>query len=164
MATIIRPVTVRDHLAITEIYNHYIEQTTITFEEDPLTLEQMAQRIQSISSTYPYLVATDDRGLLGYAYAGPWKPRSAYRYTVETSIYLNPEARGKGVGKALYSALINQLMEQGFRLLIAGITVPNEASEAFHRFFNFRPVGSFTKAGYKFDQWLDVAYWERRLD
>lgn len=156
----IRPVTAEDVETIRSIYNYYIENTVITFEENALTLSEMQERVQTISSKFPYLVLEEDGEVVGYAYANTWRTRNAYRFSCETSIYLRHGLDGRGRGQRLYEALLCQLREQGFHLLVGGITLPNEKSVRLHEKLGFKKVGEFSEAGWKFDQWLDVGFWQ----
>jgi phosphinothricin acetyltransferase len=160
---VIRTVQSRDAQAIARLYNYYVQNTTVTFEEEPVSDREMARRIDEITAQYPWLVYELNGRILGFAYAGKWKGRSAYRYTVESTVYVDREFRGQGIGKALYYRLIQGLREQGLHLVIAGIALPNPASQALHEGFGFRRVGEFTEVGYKLGSWLNVGYWELRL-
>jgi phosphinothricin acetyltransferase len=161
---VIRNVVLEDAPALCDIYNYYIECTAITFEEQILTESAFSQRIQTISSSYPWLVIEENNQILGYAYAGEWKSRSAFRYTVESSIYLHPQAPGRqGIGESLYRRLLSLLAERGFHRVIAAITVPNENSIALHKKLEFEEAGYFGEVGYKFQRWIDVIYMELRL-
>lgn len=163
--TTIRLANMGDSLAISEIYNWYIKNSTITFEEEPVTAGDMAQRIAVSDATRPWFVleTNDNNGvstLLGYAYAARWKERSAYRFAREVSIYLISDARGEGFGLALYTTLIEALRETDIHILLAGITLPNEASIALHEKLGFKKVGEFEEVGKKFDNYLNVGYWQ----
>ena len=159
----IRNVSNTDISDITAIYNHYIENTCITFEEEPVTSNEMLKRIETISKAYPFLVAELDNTLIGYAYATSWRIRSAYRFSSEITIYLDHKMKGKGLGSQLFSALIEKLKETDLHVLVGGIALPNEASIALHEKFGFEKVAQFSKIGYKFNQWIDVGYWELKL-
>lgn len=176
----IRLATLDDSLAIADIYNWYIKNTTITFEEQLISAGDMAQRIAVTDQTRPWfvLVADDDedsavelesagdgnrRRLLGYACAVRWKDRSAYRFARETSIYLEPTIHGKGFGLGLYQHLIDALRGTDVHTLIAGIALPNEASIALHEKLGFRKAGEFEEVGKKFDNYLNVGYWQLML-
>ena len=163
-ATAIRPATLDDAAAICAVYNHYVATTTISFEEDPVAPGDMAQRIADITAAgLPYLVAHADGRLLGYAYASKWRARPAYRTSVESSIYLDPEAAGRGAGTALYRALLDELRARDVHMVIGGIAQPNEPSAALHEKLGFRKVAHFSEVGRKFGRWVDVGYWELRL-
>lgn len=160
----IRPATAQDAEGIAGIYNHYIANTIITFEEQTVAPEDMAERIGAVdSAALPWLVAERDGRLLGYAYAAPWKTRSAYRFSVETTVYLDPEARGQGIGSRLYEALLANLGERGVRAAIGGVALPNPASVALHEKLGMKKVAHFEQVGFKFDQWIDVGYWQINL-
>ncbi len=159
----IRCVRKSDAGTIARIYNHYVEQTVITFEETPFSVDDIEARIAEVTETLPWLVAEEDGQVIGYAYASPWKGRCAYRFSAEISFYLAPQKRGKGVGSRLCETLIQELEKQGMHSLISAIALPNEASEALHRKFGFEKVGQFKEVGRKFDRWIDVAYYEKLL-
>ncbi|MEX2132157.1 MAG: arsinothricin resistance N-acetyltransferase ArsN1 family B [Pseudohongiellaceae bacterium] len=160
----IRQVMSQDAQQICSIYNWYIENTTITFEESAVTEEQMQQRIQGASSQRPWLVLQDRDRILGYAYASEWKSRCSYRYSVETTVYIDKDCRGKGIGPMLYEKLILALRETGIHALIAGIALPNDHSVALHEKLGFEKVAQFRQVGWKFNQWIDVGYWQLTLD
>ena len=161
----IRTVTPADAAAIAEIYNYYVLQTTISFEEAPVSADDIAQRIQQVMALHlPWLVCEIDGVILGYAYANKWKERSAYRYAVESSIYLRNGISGKGLGSALYERMLADLRMRGKHTVIGGVTLPNEASVRIHEKFGFEPVARFKEVGKKFGRWLDVGYWQLQLN
>lgn len=163
--TTIRSAHPADAAAIAAIYNYYVATTTITFEEAEVGTEDMAQRITKvISSKLPWLVLEQDGTVLGYAYASQWKERSAYRFSVESSIYLHYDACGKGFARRLYQHLIMLLRQSGAHLVIGGVAQPNEASVGLHRNMGFQPVGTFREVGRKFGRWIDVSYWQLSLE
>lgn len=159
----IRSCTPQDVPAICAIYNHYIENTVITFEEIPLSVEQTRERIEGYMQLFPWLVCEDAGEIIGYAYASKWKDRSAYKHTAEVTVYLHHKHVGKGVGRALYQELIDQLAARKMHVLLACIAVPNAASEKLHEHFGFNKVAHFTEVGFKFNRWLDVGYWQKLL-
>lgn len=159
----IRHYTPSDAAAICDIYNHYIEHTVITFEEIPLTLAQMQERIAAYTQLYPWLVCEDEGKVLGYAYASKWKERIAYKHTAEITVYLKHDTTQKGYGSALYSELIAQLKTRGCHVLLGCIAIPNEASVRLHERMGFEKVAHFAEVGRKFDRWLDVGYWQKTL-
>ena len=159
----LRPVHPDDAPAICAIYNHYVLDTPITFEEIPVAPEEMRQRILDVAGTLPWLVFEEDSQLIAYAYAGPWRPRSAYRFTVEATVYLDPASVGKGVGSALLDALLAELRMREVHSVIGGIALPNEASVALFEKFGFRQVAHFREVGRKFDRWIDVGNWQLLL-
>jgi phosphinothricin acetyltransferase len=162
----VRPVSaVADSTAIVEIYNHYIRHTVVTFEETEVTVEQMLERINSVTSaSLPWLVAEVSGQVVGYAYAGKFHSRSAYRFTVEATVYLENNASSKGIGTKLYEALLHHLKLQNFHSVIGIVALPNEASVKLHEKFYFKKIGHFSEVGYKFNQWLDVGYWQLVLN
>jgi len=153
-----------DAQAIAAIYNPFIANTTISFEEQAVTDAEMARRIADVQAAgLPWLVMEQDGKLAGYAYATKWRVRHAYRFSVESSVYLAPEFTGRGVGSALYSALLERLDVLGCHLVIGGIALPNDASIALHEKLGFEKVAQFREVGFKFGRWLDVGYWQKTL-
>ena len=146
--------------AICGIYNHYILNTSVTFEEETVTAEDMAARIEKVQSGLPWLVAEREGSVIGYAYASRWQSRCAYRYSVETTVYVDQHAARLGFGSQLYGRLIADLKKLSLHSLIGGIALPNAASVALHEKFGFRKVAHFEQVGRKVDQWIDVGYWE----
>lgn len=159
----IRKVEVADASALADVYNHYVTMTAITFEEQEVSAETMAERICHITAKFPWVVAEAAGAVVGYAYATEWRARSAYRYSVESTVYVSAAGRGHGTGTALYRELLAQLAAGGYHLVIAGITLPNEASVRLHERLGFMKVAHFHEVGRKFEQWLDVGYWQRQL-
>lgn len=157
----IRPTLLSDAAAIADIYNYYIEHTVVTFEETAITSADMEARIgQVLDRKQPWIVGEKDGQVVGYAYAGEWKSRCAYRYSLESTVYLKHGEEGHGIGSALYGKLIELLKEKKYHAVIGGIALPNPASVALHEKFGFRKIGQFLEVGYKFNQWIDVGYWE----
>ena len=156
----IREVKVEDAKEIAEIYNYYIQNTIVTFEEISISTEEMKGRIVAIASKFPWLVYESEGRIKGYAYGGEWKSRSAYKYSLESSVYLKHDEFGKGIGTALYKELLEQLSARDFHAVIGGISLPNEMSIALHEKFGFKKIAQFNEVGYKFDKWIDVGYWE----
>lgn len=160
----VRTATLTDAAAIADIYNYYIVNTTVTFEEEPVTVEDMQARMTEVLEKYPWLVYEQDGRVIGYAYAGAWKSRCAYRYSVESSVYLQHGLSRKGIGSALYSELLMRLKDLKLHGVIGGMALPNDECIALHKKFGFVQVAHFKEVGYKFNQWIDVAYWEKILD
>lgn len=152
----IRSVKPSDAKVLVEIYNDYILNTTISFETEPLTVEQMSHRIEGISAHCPYLVWEDDGEIAGFCYAHQWKERAAYHNTLETTVYLSPGHFRKGIGTQLMKHLIEDCHKNGFKVLIACITANNEASIKMHEALGFKQVSYFSQVGEKFGQLLDV--------
>lgn len=159
----IRVATPADAEQICDIYNHYIENTIITFEEEPVSVTEMQVRITEIGCVFPWLVFEKEQRILGFAYANVWKSRSAYRHSIETTIYVSKQATREEIGSKLYSALITELQIMDAHCLIACIALPNEASVGLHEKVGFKPVAHFKEVGKKFEQWIDVGFWERML-
>jgi phosphinothricin acetyltransferase len=151
----------KDVEQICEIYNYYIKNTVITFEESPLAISEMSQRISTYTKLYPWLVCEVDGELIGYAYASKWKERSAYKNTAEVTIYLKHGLSRKGYGKALYASLLRVLKELNCHVILGCIALPNESSEKLHEYFGFVKIAHFSEVGRKFDQWVDVGYWQK---
>ena len=152
--------------AVIDIYNHYVTHTAFTFDTDTFTPSQKHAWFDAYSATGPYrlLVAADGVDIVGYATSSQFKARRAYRTSVETSIYLRPDAGGKGSGSLLYACLLQQLdVDEGLHRAYAGITLPNDASVALHEKLGFRLAGTYREVGYKFDRYWDVAWYERSL-
>ncbi len=161
----IRSVTKQDAQAIVDIYNHYVKNTVITFEEECIDSNKMLERIEKVTDlNLPWLVIEENNRLLGYAYATPWKARSAYRYSVEATVYLASTEQGKGLGTQLYQALFAELKQKSIHSVLGGITLPNPASIALHEKLGTTKVAHFHQIGRKFEQWLDTGYWQLTLD
>jgi len=156
---VIRPATPLDAEAIAAIYNPYVTGTVISFETAPVAAEEMAGRIRTTLATHPWLVFEEDGSILGYAYAGPWKAREAYRFSVETTVYVARGQARKGIGRGLYAALLPELRARGFHTALAVIALPNEASVALHEAFGFAKAGLTPQVGWKSGRWVDVGYW-----
>ena len=156
----IRPVSAVDAPRIAAIYNHYVRESVVTFEEEPVAEAEMARRIAETSAQYPYLVTEADGVVAGYACASSWKRRSAYRFAAESTIYLAPDAQGRGLGRPLYVALLAAMKARGLHCAIGGIALPNPESIRLHEKLGFTPIGRFREVGWKFNRRIDVGYWE----
>lgn len=153
-----------DAAACAAIYAPYVRETAITFEVEPPSEPQMAERIIAAQKGHAWLVLEDDAGrIVGYAYGVPMKQRAAYRWSCEVSIYLELGRRRTGGGRALYETLFERLTERGFRTAIAGMTLPNDASVGLHTALGFEPVGTYRRIGWKNGAWHDVAWAQRSL-
>ncbi|GAB3243676.1 GNAT family N-acetyltransferase [Chitinimonas naiadis] len=161
----IRSASAADAQQIADIYRPYILESTISFEEAPVSATEIAERIAKVQETgLPWLVVEQDGKLLGYAYATLWRVRSAYRHSVETSVYLAASAQGRGLGSQLYRCLLDTLRASGLHTAIGGIAQPNAASVALHEKLGFRQVAMFEQVGWKFGRWIDVGYWQLHLN
>lgn len=157
----LRPATPADAAAIAAIYNHYILHTVVTFEEEAVTVAEIAQRITEVlGAGRPWFVWEEDGRILGYSYASGWKSRCSYRFSLETTVYLDKDATRRGLGTKLYTALIDALRNTKTHALIGGVALPNAGSVALHEKLGFQKIGHFKEVGWKFDQWIDVGYWE----
>lgn len=160
----IREVAPSDAGGIAEIYNHYVAETVVTFEEEPVAAQEIARRIEEVrSASLPWLVAEEDRRVIGYAYATRWRTRTGYRFSVEVTVYLAPDSGGRGVGSKLYGRLFPLLQERGVHAVMGGIALPNDASVALHEKFGMQKVAHFQEVGFKLGRWIDVGYWQRTL-
>src|SRR5262245_19850910 len=164
-AALIRPARPSDIAAITHIYAHAVLHGTASFELEPPQEAEMAQRQDALlAGGFPYLIAEGDGGVLGYAYAGPYRARPAYRFTVEDSVYIAPEAQRRGLGRLLLERLITESEARGYRQMIAVIgDSAQHASIALHTALGFRLIGTFEAVGFKFDRWLDTVLMQRAL-
>jgi len=161
--SIVRAASSRDARACVEIYRPYVEETAITFETEVPVPSEMARRIAAARDTHEWLVFEHDDEIIGYAYAHAFNPRAAYRWSTETSIYVAADRYRAGVGRKLYTQLLRRLTERGYRRAFAGITQPNEASNAFHRSFGFQQAGLYRRVGWKNGGWHDVAWMQLDL-
>lgn len=161
----VRPGAESDLPALTRIYNHFVEHSVATFDVEPFTVAARREWLGHYADAGPHrlLVADLDGLVLGYATSGPFRLKPAYARTVETTIYLDPSATGRGVGSMLYGELLDVVTAEGMHRAYAGVALPNGASEALHRRFAFRDVGTFTEVGWKQDRWVDVRWYERSL-
>jgi L-amino acid N-acyltransferase YncA len=161
---VVRPVAASDAAALARIYNHYVSETIVTFEEETVSPADFARRIEEVvSASYPWLVAEEDGKITGYAYAANWKRRRGYRFSVEVTVYLDPACARRGIGSRLYSQLLPLLKSAGIHAAMGGIALPNDASILLHEKFGFVKVAHFSEVGFKFDRWIDVAYWQLKL-
>lgn len=163
-SVLVRDADASDAAAVAGIYNHYITETVVTFEESEVAASEMARRMADVQgANLPWLVATLGERVVGYAYASPWRTRSAYRFSVEVTVYVDHARPRSGIGSALYTELFARLEARGAHAVIGGITLPNAASVALHERFGMQKVAHFREVGFKFGEWRDVGYWERTL-
>jgi len=164
MAVLIRHAEEQDAAAIAAIYRHYVEETPVSFEDVAPDAAEMARRMRGdLPGYHPWFVAEEDGRLVGYAASSPFRTRRAYRWTVETGIYLAPDAAGHGVGRELLSTLLGVLERQGYVAAIGAIALPNAASIALHEKLGFTYAGTYRGVGFKLGEWLDVGLWEKEL-
>lgn len=151
-----------DAAVIAEIYNYYVRNTVVTFEENPIDADEIELRISTAETdALPYIIyESENDGVIGYAYASKWKGRCAYRYSVEVSVYLANEKTGQGAGSKLYTELFERLSGLGYHVAIGGISLPNPASIGLHEKFGMTKTAHFSEIGFKFGKWVDVGYWQ----
>ena len=159
----IRPVTPEDAQAICAIYNYYVLNTVVTFEEDPVSAAEMKERIEAVTKDFPWYVDEEDGEITAYAYLHSYHPRSAYRFTVEDSIYVKNGWQKAGIGTKLLELLISDAKKCGKHSIMALLGVPNDASEALHRKCGFQKMATMDELGFKLGRWADVAFWKRRV-
>lgn len=160
---IVRPATPGDAAAIAALYAPYVTDSIVSFETEAPDEAEMRRRMQSGGVLHPWLVAEAESGVCGYASASPFRTRAAYRYAVETSVYLADAACGRGFGRTLYRQLLDLLVGQGFTQAIGAISLPNEASVRLHEALGFTPAGTYREVGWKCGRWIDVGLWQRAL-
>ncbi|MEU6250669.1 N-acetyltransferase family protein [Glycomyces sp. NPDC047010] len=149
--------------AICAIVNHYIAETSSNFRTEPYPVEEWAEQLAAGADRYPYLVAEAAGAVAGLAYASPWRPKQAYAWTAESTVYVSPKHQGLGIGSKLYAELLDRLGAQGFRSVMAQITQPNAGSEALHKRFGFELLGTIRDAGFKHGGWHGVGIWQKDL-
>jgi phosphinothricin acetyltransferase len=159
----IRSATLDDAAVIAAIYAPIVKTTTISFEENPPSAVEIAGRIETLLQTMPYLVAQRGSDVIGYAYASPHRQRSAYRFAVDVTVYVDETMRRSGAGKSLYEHLLADLRKRNFHRAYAGIALPNDGSVGLHEALGFNHIGTYHEVGFKFGKWHDVGWWERDL-
>jgi len=161
---VIRAATLDDAAAVASIYNPYIRDTVVTFEEVEVSAEEIASRMSAVAAaSLPWMVFEERGTVVGYAYAARWHARSAYRYTAESTIYLDGSVRGRGLGRRLYSTLLDELRQRPVHVVVGGIALPNDASVALHEKLGFQKAAHYSEVGRKFDRWVDVGIWQLSL-
>ncbi len=160
----VRSVATQDIPRICDIYNYYIKETYNTFETDEISKDEMEKRVEVVIAMFPLLVSVENDHVMGYAYATRWQARSAYKYSAEASIYSAPEAKGQGLGTQLYIDLLNELKHLGIHTVMGGIALPNAESVALHEKLDFVKVAHFKEVGFKHNHWIDVGYWQLRIE
>jgi len=160
---IVRDATADDAAAVAAVYAPYVTGTSITFETDPPSADEMVRRIAAAQRSHAFLVLEDAGEVVGYAYGGPFKERAAYRWSCEVSVYLAMDRRGRGGGRRLYEELLRRLADRGYRMAAAGMTQPNVPSGRLHAAMGFETVGTYRDIGHKFGAWHDVTWVQRRI-
>ena len=156
----IRNVSLDDAEAICDIYNHYIANTIVTFEEEPVSVRYMRAFVEEVTASYPCYVWEEAGRVAGYSCARKWNERSAYRFTAQGTVYLHPDFTGRGIGRKLYEPVISELRNRGFHSVIGSIALPNDTSVAMHEKMGFVKVAHLKEVGWKFGRWIDVGYWQ----
>ncbi|MFD1292797.1 GNAT family N-acetyltransferase [Lutibacter holmesii] len=156
----IRSVQIKDAQAIADIYNYYILHSIVTFEEEVIDAKEIEKRILAVTAKFSWIVYEENGEIIGYAYGSEWRSRFSYRHTVESTVYLKHNTPKKGIGTLLYKELIKQLTSKNFHVILGCISLPNEASEKFHEKLGFKKIAHFHEVGYKFNNWVDVGFWE----
>ncbi len=159
----VRDASEDDAPACAAIYAPYVRETAVSFEAQPPTPAQMAERVATATRTHAWVVLEEEDRVVGYAYGGPHARRAAYRFSCEVSVYVERGRRRTGAGRALYEALLERLVARGYRMAVAGMTLPNEASAGLHRAMGFEPVGVYRRIGWKLGAWHDVAWVQRAI-
>lgn len=160
----IRAVNLNDVEELLEIYNYYVINTVVNFDEKPYSLKDFTEKVELITKDYPFIVFEENNKILGYAYGSRFRPRPAYNYTVESTVYVKHGEHGKQIGSKLYTELIKLLKEQKFKSVLGVLTIPNPASVKLHEKFGFTQVADLKDVGFKFDEWLDVGMFQLKLD
>lgn len=159
----IRPVHINDAQELLDIYNYYVINTTANFDIEPLSLETFTNKLNQIIPNYPYIVYEENNEILGYAYGSRFRPRAAYNYVAESTVYVKHEAHGKQIGTKLYTELIRILKETDLHTVLGVLTIPNEASIKLHEKLGFEQVANLKEVGKKFGEWQNVGIWQLKL-
>ncbi|MBD0833305.1 N-acetyltransferase family protein [Aestuariibaculum sp. TT11] len=159
----IRPVSFSDAQQLLNIYNYYVINTDVTFDLQPLSLQEFQDKLHEITKAFPFIIYEENNEILGYAYAGKFRSRPAYNHTLESTVYVKHNHYGKQIGSKLYAELIKQLKQTNCRVVLGVLTLPNNASVKLHEKYGFTKVGHLREVGYKFNTWLDVGIFELKL-
>ena len=160
----IRPVHINDAQELLEMYNYYVINTTVNFDIEPLSLKTFSDKLNIITADYPFIVLEENNEILGYAYGSRFRPRAAYNYVAESTVYVKHTAHGKQIGSKLYAELIRLLKETDLHTVLGVLTIPNEASIKLHEKFGFEQVANLKEVGLKFGEWQNVGIWQLNLD
>lgn len=159
----IRPLNLNDTEELLDIYNYYVLNSIVTFDDEALSLDTFKDKITHINADYPFIVFEENNDILGYAYGSKWRPKPAYKHTVESTVYVKHGVLGKQIGTKLYTELLSQLKQQNYHAVLGGLTLPNDASVKLHEKFGFKQVAHFKEVGLKFGKWLDVGFWQLKF-
>ena len=159
----IRPLHINDTQALLDIYNYYILNTTVTFDIEAQSLKPFLDKLNHIKAEYPFIVYEENNEILGYAYGSRFRPRPAYNYVVESTVYVKHSAHGKQIGTKLYAELLKQLKETNLHTVLGVLTIPNAASIKLHEKFGFEQVANLKEVGFKFGEWQHIGIWQLKL-
>ena len=159
----IRPLDVNDAQQLLDIYNYYVLNTSVTFDIEASTIENFKDKLNTIKSDYPFIVFEEDNKILGYAYGSKFRPKPAYNYVVESTVYVKHTAHGKQIGTKLYAELLQQLKNINLHTVLGVLTIPNDASIKLHEKFGFEQVANLREVGFKFGEWQHVGIWQLKL-
>lgn len=159
----VRTLETKDIPQILDIYNYYVLNTEVTFDDKPFSFDTFFNKVQTINKDFPFLVFENDNRILGYAYGSQFRPKPAYNKTVESTVYVKHGEHGKQIGTRLYSELLNLLQKENYHVVIGVLTLPNAISVKLHEKFGFVQVAQLKEVGFKFNKWLDVGFWQLNL-
>ncbi|WP_339895050.1 N-acetyltransferase family protein [uncultured Algibacter sp.] len=159
----IRPVHINDTQELLEMYNYYVINTTVNFDIEPLSLKTFSDKLNLITADYPFIVYEEDNEILGYAYGSRFRPRAAYNYVAESTVYVKHTSHGKQIGSKLYAELIRLLKETNLHTVLGVLTIPNEASIKLHEKFGFEQVANLKEVGFKFGEWQNIGIWQLKF-
>jgi len=157
---LIREVHIQDAQQLVDIYNYYVLNSVVTFDDIPFESSLFEDKIKTVASQFPFYVYEENDEILGYAYANKWRLKPAYKHTVESTVYLKHTAVGKQIGTKLYSHLLKELKKQNYHAIIGGVSLPNDVSIKLHENLGFKKVAHYNEVGLKFNKWVDVAFWQ----
>ena len=156
----IRPVNLNDTEELLDIYNYYVLNSIVTFDDEAVSIDTFKDEIARINTDYPFIVFEENSEILGYAYGSRWRPKPAYKHTVESTVYVKHDVLGKQIGTKLYTELLSQLKERNYHIVLGSLTLPNDSSVKLHEKLGFKQVAHFKEVGLKFGKWLDVGFWQ----
>ncbi|MCF7569296.1 N-acetyltransferase family protein [Sabulilitoribacter arenilitoris] len=159
----IRPVHIEDAQSLLNIYNYYVINTAVTFDIEPITLKTFIKKLNVLKKDYPFIVFEENNTILGYAYGSRFRPKPAYDYVVESTVYVKYDTHGRQIGTQLYAELLKLLKKENFHTVLGVLTIPNDASIKLHERFGFKQVANLKEVGLKFGKWLDVGIWQLKL-
>ncbi|MDC9723328.1 MAG: GNAT family N-acetyltransferase [Urechidicola sp.] len=160
----IRKVRIEDAQQLVDIYNYYVLNSVVTFDDIPFKSIFFEDKIKTVTSQFPFYVYEENDEILGYAYANKWRLKPAYKHTVESTIYLKHTATGKQIGSKLYTHLLSELKKQNYHAIIGGVSLPNDVSIKLHENLGFKKVAHYYEVGLKFNKWVDVAFWQLKFE